>query len=51
MKKTLIILTAILMLCIFGTAAAEEEQSIIGKPFPDFQTMDTATVEVITGIK
>ena len=41
MKKTLIILTAILMLCIFGTAAAEEEQSIIGKPFPDFQTMDT----------
>ena len=41
MKKILIILTAILMLCIFGTAAAEEEQSIIGKPFPDFQTMDT----------
>ncbi len=41
MKKCLIILTAIMMLCIFGTAAAEEDHSIIGKPFPDFQTMDT----------
>lgn len=41
MKKILIIFIAIMMLCIFGAAAAEEDNSIIGKPFPDFQTMDT----------
>ena len=40
MKKRLIILITVMMICIFGMAAAEEF-SAVGKPFPDFQTMDT----------
>ena len=41
MKKILIILLTIVMLCIFGAAAAEEEYSVIGKSFPDFKATDT----------
>lgn len=41
MKKILIILLTIVMLCIFGAAAAEEEYSVVGKPFPDFKATDS----------
>ena len=40
MKKKLAVLFAILALCVLGTAAADENP-FLGKPLPDFRTMDT----------
>ena len=40
MKKKLAVLFAILALCVLGTAVADENP-FLGKPLPDFRTMDT----------
>ena len=40
MKKKLAVLFAVLALCVLGTAAADENP-FLGKPLPDFRTMDT----------
>ena len=40
MKKKLAVLFIILAFCVLGTATADESP-VLGKPFPDFQTMDT----------
>ena len=41
MKKILLILAIVLMICILGTAAAEVDWPFLGKPFVDFSFTDT----------
>ena len=41
MKKTLILFLLALAVLFLGTAAAESESTILGKPFPDFTAADT----------
>ncbi len=40
MRKKLAVLFIILAFCVLGAATADESP-VLGKPFPDFQTMDT----------
>ena len=41
MKRKLMILLAVVLMCVLGAATADESP-ILGKPLPDFHFLDTA---------